>query len=119
MVKSNAPTPFFSALANPTRRALLEDLRHGPRSISDLAEPFDMSLVGVSKHVHVLEDAGLVRIRRQGRRRICRLEPEPFREGLPWLAGFASFWTDELDQIERWLEARGREDDGNDDVEDD
>lgn len=96
---------LFSALANGSRRSILESLRSGPKAISELAEPFDMSLVAVSKHVHGLEDAGLLRIRRRGRSRVCHLEPEPLLVGLRWMAGFASFWQDELDQIERYLEA--------------
>ena len=105
MVKLESHEALFSALANGTRRSMLDRLRSGPRTISDLAGPFDMSLVAVSKHVHVLEDAGLVRIRREGRSRLCHLDPEPFRDGLRWMARFASFWQDELDQIERFLEA--------------
>lgn len=101
----------FSALANPTRRSILEDLRAGPRSISELAEPFDMSLVGVSKHVHRLEDAGLLRIHRQGRTRYCRLEPGPLRAGDRWIGQFRSFWTDELEQVDRYLRAGGTADD--------
>lgn len=96
---------LFSALANPTRRSILEALRSEPRTISDLARPFDMSLVAVSKHVHVLEDAGLVRIRRRGRSRVCHLDPEPLRGALRWIARFGSFWEDEMDQIERYLAA--------------
>lgn len=119
MVKQTAPDSLFSALSNGTRRAILEDLRAGPRSISELADPFEMSLVAVSKHVHVLEDAGLVRIRRRGRSRICRLDAAPLLDGVRWLAGFASFWQDELDQIERYLEARALEGGADDDADDD
>lgn len=107
MVKLSDDPAVFPALANPTRRSILERLQSGPRGISDLAEPFDMSLVAVSKHVHALEDAGLVRIHREGRRRVCHLDPRPLLPALRWLAGIASFWTDELDQIERYLEATG------------
>lgn len=95
----------FSALANPTRRSILERLRTGSHSISALAEPYDMSLVAVSKHVHRLEEAGLVRIRREGRSRICYLHPDPLRVGHRWIDQFRHFWRDELDQIERFLDA--------------
>lgn len=93
----------FSALANPTRRRILERLRTEAPSISELAEPFDMSLVAVSRHVHVLEEAGLVRLRRDGRSRFCHLEPGPLREGDRWLCQFRGFWEDELEQIDRFL----------------
>lgn len=95
----------FSALANPTRRSILERLRSGSRSISALAEPFDMSLVAVSKHVHRLEEAGLVRIRREGRSRVCELDPGPLRVGRRWIDRFRHFWSDELNQIDRYLDA--------------
>jgi len=103
MVKLPEDDVLFSALANPTRRSILERLREGPRAIGELAEPFDMSLVAVSKHVHTLEEAGLLEIRRRGRSRICTLRPGPLRRPLRWIAGFARFWEAELDQVERWL----------------
>lgn len=95
----------FSALANPTRRSILERLRGGSRSISALAEPYDMSLVAVSKHVHRLEEAGLVRIRREGRSRVCELDAGPLCVGRRWIDRFRHFWSDELDQIDRYLDA--------------
>ena len=105
---------LFSALANPTRRRILEILRCGEEPISDLAEPFDMSLVAVSKHVRVLEDAGLLTVRKEGRSRICRLDARPLRVAVGWMAPFLEFWRAELDQVERFLahgpdEGRGRE----------
>lgn len=93
----------FHALADPTRRAILETLRSGERAISALAEPFSMSLPAVSKHIRVLEEAGLVGVRRAGRVRLCRLQPEPLREGEAWIARFATFWSAELAQVERFL----------------
>lgn len=106
MVKhSPRVTRLFSALSNPTRRGILETLRSGERAISELAEPYDMSLVAVSKHVRVLKEAGLLRIRREGRSRLCRLDPEPMIEGMEWMARFRAFWGAELDQIQRFLEA--------------
>jgi len=105
MVKCADPQTVFSALANETRRSILEALRGGPRSITDLAEPFDMSLVAVSKHVHILEEADLLRIRRGGRSRICHLDPEPLLDAVQWISRIADFWDDELNQIERHLQA--------------
>lgn len=96
---------IFSALGNPTRRRIVERLSAGARSISELAEPFAMSLVAVSKHVHVLEESGLVRIRRDGRSRVCHLEAARLRLGKRWLEQFRDFWEDELDQVDRF--ARG------------
>lgn len=108
MVKFKAEQDaVFSALANATRRSILERLRSGARSISELAEPFDMSLVAVSKHVHRLEDVGLVRIRREGRTRFCHLNPAPLRAGDRWMEQFRSFWRSELDQVDRWLRGTG------------
>lgn len=93
---------IFSALGNPTRRRIVERLSTGARSISELAEPFEMSLVAVSKHVHVLEESGLVRIRRDGRSRVCHLEAARLRLGKRWLDQFRDFWEDELDQVDRF-----------------
>lgn len=64
-----------------------------------------MSLVAVSKHVHRLEEAGLVRIRREGRSRVCELDPGPLRVGRRWIDQFRHFWSDEMDQIDRYLDA--------------
>lgn len=108
MVKyATDPSGLFTALANPTRCAIMEMLKAGERPIGEVAEPFDMSLVGVSKHVHVLEDAGLVDIRREGRVRICRLNATPLRTAREWIEQFRSFWQAELDQIERYLDGEG------------
>lgn len=94
---------LFSAMAHPTRRDILDRLRSGDRAISELAEPYDMTLPAVSKHIRVLEDAGLIRIRREGRVRVCRLEAEPLLGCREWIARFAAFWRVELDQLERYL----------------
>jgi len=109
MVKYSDSESVFSALANETRRAILEDLRGGPKAISDLAEPFEMSLVAVSKHVHILEEADLLRIRREGKSRVCHLHVEPLRDAVHWIGRFADFWQDELNQIERHLQGEPRE----------
>lgn len=94
---------IFAAVANPVRRSMVETLVQGERSISELAEPFDITLVGVSKHVRVLAEAGLVRVRRSGRRKLCRLDPEPLVAGGRWMAGICRFWADELAQVERFV----------------
>lgn len=94
---------IFAAVANPVRRSMVETLVQGERSISELAEPFDMTLVGVSKHVRVLAEAGLVRVRRSGRRKLCQLDPKPLVTGGRWMAEICRFWADELAQVERFV----------------
>lgn len=110
MVKYIEDDRVFSALAHPVRRSMLERLAEGSRGISELAEPYEMSLVAVSKHVHVLEEAGLVRIRKEGRTRVCRLDPGSLRPVATWVERFRVFWEHEMDQIDRFLDAAGEED---------
>jgi DNA-binding transcriptional ArsR family regulator len=93
----------FAALADPTRRAILVELAEGERSVSELAEPFDMSLPAISKHLGVLEGAGLITRERQGRVRHCRLEPKPLAGALEWIAQYGRFWEDSFDSLERLL----------------
>ena len=94
----------FIALADPTRRALLDRLTRGDLSIGQLAEPFRMSLVAVSKHLSMLERAGLVRRRRKGRVRYCTLTPRPMKDAAAWIARYRRFWEQQLDQLARYLE---------------
>lgn len=91
----------FNALADPTRRALLADLSAGEQRVSDLAEPFDMSLAGVSKHIQVLEKAGLIERRVDGRTHYCRLDPRALENAHQWLTFYQQFWTERLDALER------------------
>lgn len=93
----------FHALADPTRRAMLASLSDGERAISDLAEPFAMTLAGASKHVKVLEAAGLVRREKRGRSHVCRIEAGPMRDAYAWLERYAAFWTRGLDRLEELL----------------
>jgi DNA-binding transcriptional ArsR family regulator len=93
----------FHALADPTRRAMLQRLTEGERSVSQLAAPFAMSLAGASKHVRVLEGAGLVRRRVRGRAHLCRLDPGRLREAHRWLAHYERFWNARLDALEALL----------------
>lgn len=95
----------FHALADPTRRAMLRTLSTGPRNIRELAEPFDMSFVAASKHVRVLESAGLLRRRVEGRSHLCRLNPRPLASAHSWLAFYEQFWTERLDTLEALLNA--------------
>jgi len=89
----------FAALADPTRRAILDRLARGPSSISELAEPFTMSLPAVLKHLQILAAAGLVDRDKQGRTVHCRLDPAPIREARTWLADRVAFWTTSLDRL--------------------
>ena len=93
----------FSALGDPTRRAIVERLARGPASIGQLAEPFAMSLAAVSKHVTVLEDAGLVARRKRGRVVECTVRTAPMRDALAWIER-AQRWSRRLDRLGRFLE---------------
>jgi DNA-binding transcriptional ArsR family regulator len=103
MVKGQSLDATFGALSDPTRRAIVERLTRGEASVGELAEPFDVSLPAISKHLTVLEDAGLVVRTREGRNRRCRLIGEPVREVLEWIASYGSFWEGQLDSLERFL----------------
>jgi DNA-binding transcriptional ArsR family regulator len=93
----------FSALADPTRRAILATLMLGESSISKLAEPYRMSLPAVMKHLRVLEQAGLVAQKKIGRTRHCRLAAEPLKEAEQWISQYRRFWEGTLDALERFL----------------
>lgn len=93
----------FSALSDHTRRTMLAALKDGERSIGDLAEPHAMTLAGASKHIKVLETAGLVRCERRGRSRICSLQAAPLAEAERWLETYAAFWSERLDLLEAAL----------------
>jgi DNA-binding transcriptional ArsR family regulator len=95
----------FSALADPTRRAMLAQLSEGTSvSVSELAKPFPMSLPAVMKHLDVLSDAGLVRRTKTGRIVACDLTPEPMEDAMHWLNHYLRFWTEQLDRLAAFLE---------------
>lgn len=94
---------IFGALADPTRRAMLARLAAGEFGTSELAEPFDMSLVAVSKHLGVLERAGLVERQREGRVRRCRLVADPLKEAAEWMERYRVFWEDQFDRLAAFL----------------
>jgi DNA-binding transcriptional ArsR family regulator len=101
----------FSALADPTRRAILTRLTAGEASVNELAEPFAMSLPAVSKHLKVLERAGLISRGREAQWRPCRLAPEPLKDATDWLEEFRRFWDESLDRLAehlRQLQAKGK-----------
>lgn len=107
MVEFQAPQldRVFHALSDATRRAMIARLSGGERSIGELATPFAMSLAGASKHVRVLEDAGIVRRRRAGRTHYCRLEPRQLAQADEWLRHYARFWSERLDALDALLAA--------------
>ena len=93
----------FHALGDPTRRQMLQALAGGERTVSQLADPFDISLAAASKHIKALEKAGLIRREVRGRTHLCRLEPGPLASAHEWLGFYQRFWTERLDIIERLL----------------
>ncbi|MEO3386638.1 metalloregulator ArsR/SmtB family transcription factor [Mesorhizobium sp. CAU 1741] len=105
MVEQQHLDAVFHALSDSTRRAMLRDLSAGERSVSALAAPFSMSLAGASKHVRVLETAGLVRREIRGRTHFCRLEAARLAEAEAWLRYYQRFWTAQLDTLEALLRA--------------
>ena len=93
----------FHALGDATRRRMLRELADGDRTVSQLAEPFPISLAAASKHIKVLENAGLIRREVRWRTHVCRLEPGPLAKAHEWLGHYERFWTDRLDTLERLL----------------
>lgn len=93
----------FAALADPTRRAILARLAHGEATVTELARPFDMSLPGVSKHLKVLRDAGLVTQGRDAQWRPCRLEPERLHDVATWVEQYRRIWEARLDRMDAYL----------------
>jgi|SRR5579863_7553736 len=93
----------FSALADPTRRAILARLAAGEASVTELAEPFDMSLPAISKHLKVLEHAGLITRGRNAQFRPCRLEATPLKGAADWLEEYRVFWEQSLDRLAAYL----------------
>ena len=93
----------FSALADPTRRAILARLALGETSVSELAEPFEMSLPAVSKHLKVLERAGLIARGREAQWRPCRLEPQALKEVDSWLEDYRRLWEERFDRLDAYL----------------
>jgi DNA-binding transcriptional ArsR family regulator len=93
----------FRALADPTRRAVLERLSRGPAAVSELAQPFEMALPSFAQHLGVLESAGLVRSHKRGRVRTYQLAPRPLRAAESWMAGQRALWERRLDQLDRYL----------------
>jgi DNA-binding transcriptional ArsR family regulator len=100
----------FAALADPTRRAILSRLALGETSVLELAKPFDMSLPAISKHLKVLEHAGLISRSREAQWRPCRLAPVSFKQADQWLGGFRRFWDESFTRLDGVLEEMKAED---------
>jgi DNA-binding transcriptional ArsR family regulator len=98
----------FQALADPTRRAVLERLAGGPAAMSELAQPFRMALPSFSQHLDVLEDCGLVRSSKEGRVRTYRISPRVMKAAEGWLAKQRSLWTRRLDQLDEYVKEQNR-----------
>ena len=110
MLAPDRLTRTFSALADPTRRAILARLASGEASVSELAAPFAMSLPAISKHLNVLEQAGLITRTRAAQWRPCRLEARPLKNAADWLEHYRIFWEQSLDRLEDYLkQLQGKE----------
>ena len=96
-------TATFAALADPTRRAIVARVATGETSVGELAEPFDMSLPAVSKHLKVLERAGHIARGREAQRRPCRLKAEPLKEAAHWINEYRQYWEQRLDLLDEYL----------------
>jgi DNA-binding transcriptional ArsR family regulator len=103
-MRSDRLTTTLYALADPTRRAILARLSLGETTVGELAEPFDMTLPAISKHLKVLERAGLISRGRDAQRRPCRLEAAPLREVSDWVADYRRFWGQRLDRLAVYIE---------------
>jgi DNA-binding transcriptional ArsR family regulator len=103
LTNSDALSATFAALADPTRRAILARLTRGEASLKELATPFDMSLVAVSKHLKVLERAGLIARGRQAQWRPCRLQAGPLEDVSAWLEDYRRFWEQSFEQLDDYL----------------
>ena len=99
----DALSTTFQALADPTRRAILAQLALGERSVTELAEPFDMSLPGISKHLKVLEHAGLITRSRDAQWRPCKIEPKALMSVDSWLEEYRTLWNARFDRLEDYL----------------
>lgn len=104
MSRPSARADIFYAIADPTRRALLDQLQQGEQSVMQLAQPFAMSLPAISQHLQVLCDVELVSQSRSGRQRFYRLNPQPLKQVSDWVSQYEQFWTRKLDALGEYLE---------------
>ncbi|HEY9669537.1 MAG TPA: metalloregulator ArsR/SmtB family transcription factor [Coleofasciculaceae cyanobacterium] len=104
MSRPAASADIFQAIADPTRRAILDRLRDGEQAVKQLAQPFDMSMPAISQHLQILCEAGLVQVRKVGRQRLYRLNPEPLKQVSDWVNPYEQFWHEKLDTLGKYLE---------------
>ena len=104
MHRARADTDVFRAIADPTRRAILDRLRAGPAPVNALAAGFSLSRPAVSKHLRILRASRLVKEQKVGRERLYRLQPAPLQSAIGWLEGYRLFWQKSLDNLKRLLE---------------
>ena len=109
MVQQDVLDRVFASLADPTRRDILVRLGEGPKSIGELAEPTGMTLTGMTKHVRVLEDAGLVETSKVGRSRQCRLGAERMDDAMAWISFYQRLWERRFDGLEAYFLAKGQD----------
>ena len=103
MMPADSLSTTFAALADPTRRAILERLTHGETSVTELAKPFEMSLPAISKHLKVLQRAGLIERSREAQWRPCRLHAGPLKDADDWLEHYRRFWEESFDRLAEYL----------------
>ena len=111
MVAEDQLNMTFSALADPTRRTILSRLAGGERSVTELAEPFDMTMPAITKHLKVLEKAGLIERSRKAQWRPCRLQAAPLKNAANWIQQYRRFWEESLDRLDDYLkelQAKGK-----------
>ena len=99
-------TDALTAISHPTRRAIIEQLAHGPARFLDVAKPFDTALNAVTKHLKLLERGGLIKRRKQGREVIISFRAEPLREVAEWVGDYERFWNERLDQFEQYFKGQ-------------
>lgn len=102
-MSSDQLSATFAALADPTRRAILAHLAKGEASVTELAEPFEMSLPAISKHLKVLERAGLITRGREAQWRPCQIKAEPLKDAADWIEQYRQFWEERLDRLDDYL----------------
>ncbi len=113
MVKQGDPlSATFGALADPTRRGILEQLSEGEANVTALAEPYDISLPAVSRHLRVLEGAGLIVRKRRGRQHRIHVDPRRIRDARDWISVYARYWERQFDALDRYLEKAQSEAEG-------
>ncbi len=104
MSRTAGSTDVFAAIADPTRRAILDRLSQGEQPVKQLAKPYSMSLPAISQHLKVLSEVGLVTQRKVGRERLYRLNPEPLKQVSDWVSHYEQFWQEKLDALGDYLE---------------